>query len=256
MERMPDAWRVVDAIESEPEAAGPARPTAGGRPALLLLLVAAVALAGGALAVSAVVVLQGGAGASAGDGSGARAAAVLPAERPASSALSGSAPAPPSGQSPAAWLVDVGGAVRRPGLYRLPPGSRVGDAITAAGGYGPRVDAAAAAATLNLAEELRDGAKVVVPERGATAGAGTPVPVRGADPPPQSASRTGSGAIDLNHASATELDSLPGIGPATSAKIIASRETEPFQSVDDLLTRKLVRQSVMEQIRGLVRVGG
>ena len=134
-------------------------------------------------------------------------------------------------------------------------GFPVNEHIQAAGGYGPRVDAAAVAAGLNLAEELRDGAKVVVPERGALPVPSPAVPVRGGDPQAQAAQRS-SGAIDLNHASATELDTLPGIGPATAAKIIASREADPFQSVDDLLTRKLVRQGVMDQIRGLVTVGG
>ncbi len=156
------------------------------------------------------------------------------------------------GQSPPTWMVDVGGAVVRPGLYALPPGSRVADAIRAAGGYGARVDATAAA-RLNLAELLHDGAKVMVPERGVSSSRAS---VGGASA--GSAGEGGSGAarIDLNRASAGELDTLPGIGPATAAKIIAAREERPFRSVDELLQRKIVSASVLAKIRPLVTVEG
>ena len=149
-------------------------------------------------------------------------------------------------------MVDVAGAVSRPGLYALPPGSRVADAIRAAGGYGPRVDAAAAAATLNLAEILHDGAKLVVPERGA----GRPASSGSAGVGTGGAGGAANGLIDLNRASATELDTLPGIGPVTAAKIIAAREERPFQAIDELLARKVVSASVLAKIRGLVTVGG
>lgn len=162
------------------------------------------------------------------------------------------------GQSPPTWMVDVGGAVVRPGLYALPPGSRVADAIRAAGGYGARVDAAAAAARLNLAEVLHDGAKVTVPERGVSTGRALPGGAWPGGALPGSAGQGGSGGarIDLNRASAGELDTLPGIGPATAAKIIAAREEQPFRSVDELLQRKVVSASVLAKIRPLVTVEG
>jgi competence protein ComEA len=158
-------------------------------------------------------------------------------------------------------IVDVQGAVMRPGLQRLQPGMRVGDAIAAAGGFSPQVDAAGAAANLNLAEPLIDGVKVHVPARGATP------PISGgpnggtANPSPgglvQPTTGTGSGGlIDLNLADSALLDTLPGIGPVTAAAIIAAREVTPFQSVEDLRTRGVVGPATYEGIRTLVAVGG
>ena len=145
-------------------------------------------------------------------------------------------------------VVDVSGAVARPGLVTLPAGSRVGDAIAAAGGFGPGVDVRAAT-LLNLAAPLTDGAQVVVPERGVgpTSGAGTAT---------VDAQTRGSRRLDLNTASEAELESLPGIGPVTAAKIVAARGEAAFTSVDDLRTRKLVGPTTYERIRDLVHVGG
>ena len=145
-------------------------------------------------------------------------------------------------------VVDVSGAVARPGLVTLPAGSRVGDAIAAAGGFGPGVDVRAAS-SLNLAAPVADGAQVVVPERGAGATSGAGAATVDAQTP-------GSGPLDLNTASETELEALPGIGPVTAAKIVAARGEAAFTSVDDLRTRKLVGPTTYERIRDLVRVGG
>jgi competence protein ComEA len=139
-------------------------------------------------------------------------------------------------------VVDVAGAVRAPGLYRLPAGARIGDAIAAAGGFGPAVDAGAVALSLNLAARLTDGEKVIVPARGGAT-----------DPPDGSASSPG--LVDLNHATEAELDALPGIGPVTAKKIIASRTERPFSSAQELLDRKLVWQATWEKIRELVTAG-
>ena len=147
-------------------------------------------------------------------------------------------------------VVDVEGAVLRPGVHLLAAGSRVGDAIAAAGGYSAQVDIDSAAALLNLAAQLADGAKIHVPARGEAA-AGSAVPRQ-----PGSVQPVGqTGLINVNSATTEELDSLPGIGPVTAAKIIAARETAVFDSVDELLSREVVGASTFEKIRSLVTVG-
>jgi competence protein ComEA len=140
-----------------------------------------------------------------------------------------------------ALIVDVEGAVVDPGVHSVPAGSRVGDAIAAAGGYSTEVDIAAAAAALNLAEHLTDGQKIHVPARGEV------VTLPGGATSPPSA----GGPIDINHATQGELESLPGIGPVTAEKIIAAR---PFAAIDELDSRDVVGPSVMEQIRDLITV--
>ncbi len=149
-------------------------------------------------------------------------------------------------------VVDVGGAVLRPGVYHLTTGARVGDAIAAAGGYGPRVDVARAGEQLNLAAVLEDGQHIQVPSRDAdTTGAGG----GGAGPGPSAGSGGESGTVvDLNHATEAELEALPGIGPATAAKIIASRAGTRFAAVQDLRDRKLVGQKTFDGLKDLVTV--
>lgn len=132
-------------------------------------------------------------------------------------------------------IVDVAGAVARPGVVRLAYGARVGDAITAAGGITPDADLAA----LNRAALLRDGARVYVPKYGETAPAGS----IGSD---------AEGKVDLNHATAAELEALPGIGPATAGRILRSRDQRPFAKVEELQTRGLITARVLADIRDLL----
>ena len=152
-----------------------------------------------------------------------------------------SAPAPSLGSE--VLVVDVEGAVTRPGIIELPAGSRVADAIEAAGGYATDVDLVAAAAQVNLAAVVRDGQQIVVPVIGAaSAGGGS-----GGD--------TSGGLVNLNSASAEALDALPGIGPVTVEKIVAAREEQPFSSLDELVTRKVLTNAQLEKVRDLVTLG-
>ncbi len=148
----------------------------------------------------------------------------------------------PGDATGAELVVDVAGAVQQPGLHRLRLGDRVADAIDAAGGYAPRVDLAAAGSSLNLAQPLADGTKVVVPELGTNAAAAAAAP--------------GDDRIDLNAADQAALESLPGIGPVTAGKIMAARTERGFTSVADLLDRGIVGQAVYDDIADLVRVSG
>lgn len=132
-------------------------------------------------------------------------------------------------------VVDVAGAVARPGLARLSYGARVGDAIAAAGGATPDADLTA----VNRAALLRDGTRVYVPRFGEVAPAG-------------SVGTDAETKIDLNHATARELESLPGIGPATAGRIVRSREQRTFAKIEELQTRGLVTARVLADIRDLL----
>ena len=166
---------------------------------------------------------------------------------PAASAVTAGAPAAAPEQA-ATIVVDVQGAVENPGPWRVPVGSRVGDAVEAAGGYSPQVDIAAASQQLNLAQTVSDGQKIHVPMRGESTVTAQQSPAGGGP------AAGGGGLIDINTATAEQLDTLPGIGPVTAAKVIAAREEAPFTSVDELLGRGVVSQSVFDKIRALVTV--
>lgn len=153
---------------------------------------------------------------------------------------------------PVRLVVDVEGAVVRPGLVEAPAGARVGDALELAGGFALDADLAAAAATLNLAQPVTDGLKIVVPAIGDMPSLGS----EGADVDRPSTGEQGSGRVDLNHATESELDTLPGVGPATIAKIVAAREDSPFRSVDELRSRGIVGEATLGKLRDLVTVGG
>jgi competence protein ComEA len=140
-------------------------------------------------------------------------------------------------------VVDVTGAVRDPGVYRLPAGSRVDDAVKRAGGAGPEAELDA----INLAARLADGQQVVVPERVAgVGGAG----VGGAGTVAGGAGAEEDGPISLGTATAAELDTIDGIGPVTAEDIIGFREEHGGpSSVDQLDQISGIGPATMEALR-------
>lgn len=234
-------WR---ALEDSPDRGASATETAGpsgGIPRSALLACAGAAL----LAIAAFLLAFGsspGGGVSVDSGS----SLAINASQGGLGADSSDGPFDPTGGP--LIVVEIVGAVENPGVYRLSPGARIGDLVGSAGGYGPRVDTDRAGRELNLAAPLHDGDQVRVPSRDDRTVA-----------PTRSGAGTGStgggpGPVDLNRATATELDALPGIGPVTAAKIIASRDEQPFAVVEDLRTRKLVGEKTFASLKDLVSV--
>ncbi len=149
---------------------------------------------------------------------------------------------PPSGAGTTTGdvVVHVAGAVASSGVYRLPAGSRVIDAVQSAGGLAPDAQPDA----VNLAALLADGERVYVPRLGEEVS-----PIVATTP----GSTVAAGPVNLNSASADELDSLPGIGPATAAAIIAHRDLHgPFASLEDLADVRGIGPAKIEALRGLV----
>jgi len=140
--------------------------------------------------------------------------------------------------------VDIEGAVVKPGLYKLPQESRIQDGLVAAGGLSAQADREYIARNLNLATKLIDGAKVYVPIIGEAVGKAEALSV--------SSEGIAVGALlNINTASQSQLDSLPGIGPVTAQKIITGR---PYSSINELLDKKIVGAKVFDQIKGKISV--
>jgi competence protein ComEA len=148
----------------------------------------------------------------------------------------------PTTTEPTVMLVHVAGAVRAPGVIELQSGSRVVDAIDAAGGAVSEADLA----RLNLASPVTDGQQVYVPRAGEVVPVDAPSPA-GVDP--------ASSRVNLNTASADDLDALPGIGPATAQAILDWRvENGAFTTVDDLLEVRGIGEAKLADLRDLVTV--
>lgn len=229
-------WRVIETTPpagpaAEPGGGSTQRERTGPDGRVLATVAATVACAG----LAFVLAFSGGSGVTTVDGAVPLGSGALPGDAAV-------------GEPTAAVLVvEVVGAVVRPGVYRLEAGARVVDLVDAAGGYGPRVDTARAEQDLNLAAPLGDGDRIRVPSRDDPPAAASTGPTSGASSGPP-----GDGRISLNTATTEQLDTLPGVGPATAAKIIAAREEAPFTAVDELRSRGIVGEKTFEKLRDLV----
>ena len=178
---------------------------------------------------------------------------VVLAPHPVTPSAAAPAPAPaapvhepdPTTTTGAPLVIDVVGAVIHPGLLRLAPGSRVADAIAAAGG----VSADADLAQVNQARTLADGEQVRVPRRGEV------LPTTVGPRPGAKAPTVPAQPVDLNAATAAELDALPGVGPSTAAAIVEWRTRHGrFRSVEDLLEVPGIGDAKLDRLRPFVRV--
>ncbi|MBF4570957.1 ComEA family DNA-binding protein [Herbiconiux sp. VKM Ac-1786] len=183
------------------------------------------------------------------------AAPASPGVPPTSSLTDPAAPAAPP------LLVHVLGAVGAPGVYQLAAGSRVVDAVAAAGGFAPTADSA----SVNLARPLVDGEQLRVLAVGETPPAPLPgAPVAAAPGAADSSAGSGAGSgaaapggaptlVDLNTATEIDLDTLPRIGPAMATRIVAYRDANgPFASIDDLLQIPGIGDKTLESLRPLL----
>jgi competence protein ComEA len=133
-------------------------------------------------------------------------------------------------------VIDVAGAIQQPGIYRLPEGARLGEAIVAAGGLAAQADRSYVARFINQAELVRDGMKLYIPEVGESVPTAEIQALTG-----------GSGVVSVNQASASELDSLWGIGEARVKTIIENR---PYSSLEELVSKAGIPDDVLEKNQG------
>lgn len=141
-------------------------------------------------------------------------------------------------------VVDIAGAIIKPGVYELPFQSRVNDLLIMAGGLSAEADRDWVARNINLAQKLADGVKIYIPEKGETDFSAESSQVSGV-------SAKAGEKININTASEKELDSLWGVGPATAQKMIAGR---PYQKIEDLVNKKIIKSNVWTAIKESITV--
>ncbi len=170
---------------------------------------------------------------------------IPPATRTCPEMAQAATPAPTATPSP--LRIYVSGAVREPGVYRLKAGSLVDDGIRAAGGALATADLVA----INLAHALHDGEQLYIPVKNETHAPPAPITRAGTAITDAPTAEQPPSPIDLNLASAQELEAIPGVGPATAQRIIDAR---PFSSVDDLLRVKGIGEAKLAKMRPFVMV--
>lgn len=187
---------------------------------------------------------------------------VTPAPEPATQAV-----APSPAQEPATWYVHISGAVKSPGVYQLPANSRIFQAVDLAGGLTSRADHTA----INLAEPLHDSAHIHIPEivRNSQPKAQTSTPAPAQAPAAKqtlyiegttgkkssSKASTGSVKVDINNATAKELEQLNGIGPAIAKRIVDYRNSNGrFNTPEDLINVKGIGAAKLEKMRSQILI--
>lgn len=164
-------------------------------------------------------------------------------------------PQPEPTTTPGPIQVYINGQVAAPAVYELPPGSRIGDAIEAAGGWAGEANTA----VVNLAQPLVDGMQVYVPSLAEVSAAAVPVV---SDPSPLASSgdvvnvTNAAGLININTAGLEELDSLPGIGPSTAQKILDYRdENGRFNAIEEIMNVSGIGEAKFNGVKDLITVG-
>jgi len=142
--------------------------------------------------------------------------------------------------------VDVEGKVQKPGVYTLPEGSRIQDALIAAGGLSSTADRVYVSKHLNQAQKVIDGGKIYIPAIGETQAANIPAEAHDTMSNSSASTTDTSGMININSASGAQLDTLPKIGPVTAKKIIGGR---PYQDINELVSKKVLGQKTFEGIK-------
>ncbi len=165
-------------------------------------------------------------------------------------------PPPLPTATPGPMRVYVSGAVAHPAVYALPPGSIIDDAVRAAGGF----TAAADPVAINLAAPVAEGMQIYVPTQAEGAPTPPPVSAPAATIAVEGGSRLGSvttaGLININQATVTELEMLPGIGPTMAANIVAYREANgPFAAIEAIMDVPGIGEGRFEEMKALITVG-
>ena len=151
--------------------------------------------------------------------------------------------------TPSPLVVQITGAVSQPGLVNLPAGSRVNDAILAAGGLLAEADDS----RINLAAPLVDGSLLVIPNKSDPTTNGIPEPESTPDPPSRSGAIIEQGLLDINLATAEEFERLPEVGPVIAQRIVEYRHANgPFTTLEGIQNVAGIGRAIFEQIRPLI----
>ncbi len=150
-----------------------------------------------------------------------------------------------------AVMIDIRGAIKKPGVYELDSGSRLGEAVTAAGGYSEEADLGWVDLNLNMARELSDGEKIYIPKKGQEDH------LRGVSSDDSSDGVIGQSQtfVNLNSASKADLETLPGIGPSFAQRIINYRQDNGgFKSIEEIQAVSGIGEKTFEKIKGQISI--